>query len=314
MGSLVAVLLALLWWKDPWNTLGKESGKVALKEDAAVDRVVLVDAYDSTNLLLSGETWTLFGEESCNQTAVENLLIAARRLRITSEPDQEMREALAGEGGMTRSISFYRGKKEVFSFKLARQGGKHLVEPSGSSKAYYVEARGYPGLDLDRVFSSVSNHYREHMLIDLLPSDISRIHVRLPAAGEFHFHQDSAGNLALEQRTDTGLVRVQEFNELAIRLLFSYFTAVRYERKSGVAADSLVNASGALPPMATLQVASFDGEGHRMEVYPYVENRGEEAHLFKALVIYNQEPEALLINYIYLDVLMRDISHYLGEK
>jgi hypothetical protein len=61
-------------------------------------------------------------------------------------------------------------------------------------------------------------------------------------------------------------------------------------------------------------VLSFSGEDHSLKVYPYFESPGEEPHLFKALVVYNQEPEALLINYIYLDVLMRGLPHYIGEK
>ena len=49
-------------------------------------------------------------------------------------------------------------------------------------------------------------------------------------------------------------------------------------------------------------------------VFPYREKPDAEAHMFKALVIYNNKPEALVVNYIYLDVLMRDLSHYFGEK
>jgi len=36
--------------------------------------------------------------------------------------------------------------------------------------------------------------------------------------------------------------------------------------------------------------------------------------MFRALVLYNNEPEPLVVNYIYLDVLMRGLSHYIGGK
>ena len=59
---------------------------------------------------------------------------------------------------------------------------------------------------------------------------------------------------------------------------------------------------------------SHNLEKHTLQMYPYYEKAGAESHMFRALVIHNNEPEVLLVNYIYLDVLMRDLSHYFGEK
>jgi hypothetical protein len=61
---------------------------------------------------------------------------------------------------------------------------------------------------------------------------------------------------------------------------------------------------------ASLHVASFDGETHTLKVYPYFPSPGPEPDMFRALVLHNEDPEALVVNYIYLDVLMRDLSHY----
>lgn len=307
--SLLAVLAVWVSIKNPWSTMANESRKVALKDRSAVDRIVLSDAYDSTELVRVGEKWLLFGEEECNPSAVENLLIAASRLEISSVLGPGTDEELPAG----REITWYKGKGELLSFSFSSVAGKYMIRPPKSDKAYYVTVSGYPDLDLNKIFSSASNHYREHLLIDLLPSEISHIHIQLPGES-FRFQQDSAGNISLEVQDETGQFKRAESRDLAVRLLFSYFTSIRFEKKSGVAADSLTDPGSGTLPMATLQVHAFSGEKHSLQVFAFHEAPGEKPHLFKALVIYNREPEALLINYIYLDVLMRGLPHYIGEK
>jgi hypothetical protein len=74
--------------------------------------------------------------------------------------------------------------------------------------------------------------------------------------------------------------------------------------------EELLGRLGEQGRMARLHVESFRGEKHTLEVYPYFPSPGDQPDMFRALVLYNDEPEALVVNYIYLDVLMRDLSHY----
>ena len=312
--SLLAVLVVLLLITDPWSTLGKESRQLVLTDVDAVDRIVLADTYDSTELVKVNGSWLLYGEEACNQTTVENLLIAASRLQISSIVSTGHEEGQDAESGETRRITWFRGKKALLSYGFTVVSGRSLVIPPGSDRAYYVAVSGYPDLKLEKVFSSASNHYREHLLIDLLPSEISRIEIGLPSGEAFSFSQYSYGNIHVEADSEYTTLPEADFNEHAIRLLFSYFTSIRFEKKAGIPADSLSGSGQSEAPMATLHVASFSGEDHFLRVYPYSESPGEEPQLFQALVLYNQEPEALFVNYIYLDVLMRGLSHYFGEK
>ena len=311
----IAAGLALLLISDPRSSVSKEGRKVALRDMEAVDRIKLVDVYDSTELVKLDGDWWLFGEEPCNQTSVENLLIAAHRLRISSMLSLDAGRDPGAEPPPLRRITWYKGDRVLLSFDFyTHESGQYLVRLPGSEHAYFVTVSGYPQLKLNKVFSSAPNHYREHLLIDLLPSEISHIGIELPSGEAFGFVQDSLGNIRMEAHKEGLSSGGEESNELAIRLLFSYFTSIRYENKSGISAASLSGPGYENTPMATIQVQSFSGESHQLRVYPYRESPGGEAHLFKALVLYNQEPEALFVNYIYLDVLMRGMSHYLGDK
>jgi len=315
IATVLAALAALLLISDPWSTLSKDDRKVALRDMEVVDRIRLVDVYDSTELVKVHGDWLLFGEEPCNQTSVENLLIAAHRLQISSMVSLDEERDPGTEPLPMRRITWYRGERVLLSFGFyTHESGKYMVHLPGSEHAYFVTVSGYPQLKLNKVFSSASNHYREHLLIDLLPSEISYIGIELPSGEAFGFVQDSLGNIRMEVYKEGITLSEEEINELAIRLLFSYFTSIRYEDKSGIAADSLSGPGSENTAMATIQVRSFSAESHLLSIYPYRESPGEKPHLFKALVLYNQEPEALFVNYIYLDVLMRGLSHYLGDK
>lgn len=308
--SLVLLGVFLLVFTNPWSTLRSDSRNISLKSAEEVDRIVLVDAYDSTALIRQENTWLIDGEEKAGKVAVENVLIAAERMEISSIISNNSETAKIP----SKTITFYKGTKVLISYKLQTQAEHYLLSPAGSDQSFYVTVSGYPGLNLDKVFSSAPNHYREHLLIDLLPSEISRIEVELLNSEGYHFIQDEEGGINCFVSKDQHPVPPEKLNELAIMLLFSYFTSVVYEDKSDVAVSTLAGTGHGLRRMARLHVESFEGEKHTLQVFPYVENQEEEAHMFKALVAYNNEPDALIVNYIYLDVLMRDLSRYLGEN
>ncbi len=320
-GMIVAaiVLTALLiLFSGPRNGLRRENKYIALHNPSQVDKIMLADGYDTTILIRKEAGWSLFGGESANQVTVDNLLIAAEKLQINSII------SISGNTGKgpVRKITFYKAGRPVHQFDFQVDGNRYMVTPKGSSHRYFVAVAGYPGLDMDRVFSSSANHYREHLLIDLLPSEIARIDISLQNGDQFCFVQDENGNLSCYVDGDPAPVPPGKLNELAIRLLFSYFTFIRYERKSGITevspegvpTHSQLEGGKAGHRMALLHVESFKGEKHALEVFPYYTGPGKEADMFRALVRHNNGKELLVVNYIYLDVLMRKLTHYFGEK
>ena len=311
---VIPAVLLLILLADPLKLREQGSGSVALKNMEEVDRIILLDSYNTTELNRGAGAWYLFGSEPVSPVAVENLLIAASRLEVSSiltyEESGESTEALED----FKEITFFRGDKVLLAYGLKTVSGRYLLHPNASEKAFYVALPGYPDLDLDRVFSATPDHYREHLLIDLQPSDISSIEIELSSGEAFHFSQDMDGHIACDPVNDSTILPQAAPNELAIKLLFSYFTSIRYERRAGIPVDSLLVTDSARQKMATVNVTSFSGEHHSLQVFSYQEIPGSKTDLFRALVLYNDEQDALFVNYIYLDVLMRGLSHYFGDK
>ena len=322
---ILAVLLLILL-ADPLQLREPGSRSIALKNMEEVDRVVLVDSYNTTELNRSDAGWYLFGSEPVSPVAVENLLIAASRLEVGSILAYEESKEFVYTQEDSRKISFFKGDKLILAYGLKTMSGKFLLHPIPSERAYYVALPGYPDLDLDRVFSATPDHYREHLLIDLRPSDISSIEIDLASGEAFRFGQDSEGLITCDPLNDSTILPDGAANELNTKLLFSYFTSIRYEQRAGIPADSLLLidsllvadsllAADTIPKkMATIGVTSFSGEHYSLQVFSYHAFPAYKPDLFKALVLYNDEQDALFVNYIYLDVLMRGLSHYFGEK
>ena len=310
---ILAVLLLILL-ADPLQLREPGSRSIALKNMEEVDRVVLVDSYNTTELNRSDAGWYLFGSEPVSPVAVENLLIAASRLEVGSIlAYEEFKESVDSQED-SREITFFKGDKLLLAYGLKTMSGKFLLHPIPSERAYYVALPGYPDLDLDRVFSATPDHYREHLLIDLRPSDISSIEIDLASGEAFRFSQDIEGLITCDPLNDSTILPDGAANELSTKLLFSYFTSIRYEQRAGIPADSLLAADTISKKMATIGVTSFSGEHYSLQVFSHHAFPGFKPDLFKALVLYNDEQDALFVNYIYLDVLMRGLSHYFGEK
>jgi len=311
--SLIIVVLALILLLRPWETGNRGERSVVLRDVEDVDRIVLADPYNTTELTRVEGKWYLFGKETVNPVSIENLLIAASRLEISSITENEVFADTAESRADVTEVTYYKGERVLLTYSLKAYSGRYLLSPAGSARSYYVDLPGYPGLELDRVFSATPGHYREHLLIDLRPSEISHIRIELTSGDAFRFTQDLNGDIHCEAASEQTHLPDGNLNELTVRLLFSYFNSIRFEQMAGISADSLLSPEAQEWKLATITVESFSGEHHALRVFSYHEEPGAEPDLFKAVVLYDNEQDAMFINYIYLDVLMRGISHYFGE-
>lgn len=301
---LVATVVVLVGF--PGESPKHQGRKLQVQHPEQVNKIILADTYDSTMLLKSGDHWVTSGGDAVNPAAVENLLYAAGRLQINSI----FSEGKRAEAGDSRRVQFFRGEKLLLGYEVFTYRGQFLVRPERNDRAYSVTLPGFAGLDLNRVFSSATNHYLEHLLIDLLPSEIRHIEVEKRDAGHFRFSMENNGEIRCSLPGTDSTVPSGLLDDISVRLLFSYFTSIRYEEKADVAPEILVQEHGGYRWLGRLYVESRRGEKHTLNVYSMPGPGSTGNHMFRALVIHNDAPDALVINYLYLDVLMRDLSGY----
>jgi len=304
LAGLLAIVAILLI--DRGNTLKREQRSIVLENPGKVNRIVLKNQYDSTFLFKSGSSWYISETGPAGMTAVENILFAAGHLSVRSILSAE---SISSEWEGV-SVIFMRDERELLKYNLYFNEGRHLLHLPGSEKFYLVSIPGYETIPLEKVFSPVTSHYHEQHLVGLLPGEISLLEVYLPAESHFMIRQDSKGTYECHDLEAGRRIPADSLDDRAIRLLLSYFAGIRYEQVYDEMDAASLRGDRGNGMMAKLVVMSFQGERYTLEVYPLPEGPGDRPDMFRALVIYNDRPDVLIVNYIYLDVLMRGLEHY----
>lgn len=287
---------------DPWSTTG--SGLTALlpQEPGKVSELQVISGYDTLVFQKSDTVWMMEGEE-VNPDAVENLVYAASRLTMRSILPRDE----AQETGPEVEVQFRKGNREAGHFFFTSSATGSIVFARDAEEVYGVELPGYSGLSLEKVFSGNADHYRKHLLADLLPSEIASVEVQPRTGTAFVALQDSGYNVRVILY-ESGEDVTSSVNEHKVRMLFSYFNVMRYSRVAspGEVPQELLSER----PWASVAVATFDGVHRKFDVYQWVKPGTEVPDLFEALVVFNDRPLLLVVNYYYLDLLVRGLEEY----
>ncbi len=238
---------------------------------------------------------------------MENLLFAASRLSIISlisakEIDDEWERT---------SLAYFRDNKEILKYDFYFDGSRYMIHLPAFESLYMVSLSGYQSLRLSGVFSPLTSHYIKQNLIALLPGDISSLTISVTGESKFTFTQDSAGIYECFDHIQQTIIPLELLNDHKVHLLLSYFSDIRYEESNNNISASSLRANSEDKMLARIEVISSLGESYSMEVYPFLNEESGTPEIFRALVIFNNQPTVLIINYIYLDVLMRDLESYI---
>ncbi len=272
------------------------------QEPGKVTEIQVSSGLDTLVFTRADSAWYM-EEEEMNSEAVENLLYASSRLAMRSiMPFDEVKEI-----GPAVEVLFRKGNREAGRFFFAPSGSGYIVFAHGAEQCYGVELPGYSGLSLEKVFSGNHDHYRKHLLADLLPSEIASVEVKPRDGTAFLALQDSVYNVRV-LRVPEGENVTAEVDEHKVRMLFSYFNAIRYNRVAGP--GDVVQEALPSEPWASVVVTTFDGVQRKFDIFRWVKPGEVAPDLFEALVIFNERPLLLVVNYYYLDLLVRGLEDY----
>jgi hypothetical protein len=287
---------------NPWSTTGKRFEAILPAEAGNVNKILVISGYDTLEIVRKDALWSMEGEE-LNSEAVDNLLYGSERLRMTAiVPAEEL-----GEVGELTEFIFSGSRKVRGHFFFGKRGTGYLIFEPGAETGYGIELSGYEELPLEKIFSGNRDHYRKHLLVGLLPSEIRSVTVYPHEGTPFEARQDSLYDISVK---DLGAMSdvTDSVDERKIRLLFSYFNAIRYD--AVVTQPEIAPGTVTEKPYAVVQVSGFDSGEWKMEVYRWTKQGAEKPDLFEALVVFNDTPLYRSVNYYYLDLLMRGLESY----
>jgi hypothetical protein len=296
--SVTVLAGAIILFSENWSTTGNDFESFLIGDTEELDGVYIIKAIDTLEFKLKDSKW-LCKDEVLNQSAVENLLLAAGRLSMTSIRSLDETEDFK----YVMELVFMRGKKELRRYYFAREGQDYMVFSNNSEEGFGVELNGFEDMPLEKIFSDELDHYRMHLLVGLLPSEVKSIEIIPMHGSPFMLTQDNEFNIQvtdLQEKEDlTGSV-----DERKMRLLISYFSSIRY--------NTIIDESYILgrSPLAAIRVTDFTGKSNKLDVFPWYKPEMESPDMFEALLVFNDNPEVLSVDYYYLDLLMRGLEKY----
>jgi hypothetical protein len=301
--SLLLLITLIILFSDHQD---REEEFDSLLFDRAPDvtSIEIIRQTDSILLVRKDSLWFSSAGESLNRQAVDNLLAATGRMQLVSilnGSDVDME-------GADRFL-FRKNDREIYRIIVKPAATSTLVTREGYERVFAVELPGYSQATLQGIFSTDADHFREHLLVEYLPREIRRIEVVPFSGGAFRVLQDSAGEVLMERLPGEDVP--VNASEHKLRMLLSYFNILRFERVMPV--DSLPPGFNPVSPDADITVEGSDGAVHRFRVWKWVRKPGGTPDLFMALVRYNDAPRVLVVNYAYLDLLLRGAEAYLEQ-
>ncbi|MFC2089186.1 hypothetical protein ACFLT1_00310 [Bacteroidota bacterium] len=296
----LSVLAAILVFKNRWSTTGNNFEALLPDDNAHFNRITLVHMSDTLSFSKESEEWK-FGDEILQSQAINNLIVASKELSVTSiVPFGEI-----GAFDYVLEISYAEGKKELNHFIFARSDSTYYVFGSGAKEAYAVELLGAGNIPLEKFFSNELNHYRIHVLINLLPSEIKEVEIDPLKGKSFRLVQDADKQISVFED-----ISGEEITELVLerrmRMFLSYFNTIRY--------NEVVNEPVQIirtNPDARIYVEDNYGNTYNLEVFQWIHPENQDSDIYEALLIFNDYPEVLRVDYYYLDLLLRGLDYYL---
>ena len=298
---LISAGTIILLLRDPWSTLREGFEGILLESPGKVDKIEVISSLDTLRFIKDGDAWQLSGNETLNSIPVESLLYTTSNFRVVSIIS--VGEIHASKESV--NLRFYKGRRLASSFCFQVFRGKNIIFNEGDENAYIVELPGYDNLTVQKVYSAEADHYRDHLLINLLPDEISAVSIQPLYGTGFSVVQDTSANLIV---TDADGRKVL-VSDRKMRLFLSYFTAIRFEEflpESRVPAEFDHSA-----PSSKIMVTDFRGHTHELKIYHWFKAGEDKPDLYNALLIFDQNPQILIVNYTYLDLLIRGLEVYL---
>lgn len=306
---LIILLLAvtgILYIVKTETLLSKNTGLKGILPESTekIDRIELIASVDTLQLLRSEAGWSFRDGELLNPESIESLFFTVSNIRLVSIVSSE--EVAKQPEFIT--IRFHQKRKLETEFRFLEYRDRNILYKEGEEQAYLVELPGYDDRTFRKVFSLNPDHYRDHLLLNLLPSEINAVEISPLKGSGFSVSQDVTANIVVRD------MNKQEVSvlERKIRLLLSYFNAIRFEEY--LPADQVPPGFDPSRPSAEFSVTDFGGVSYSFRIFQWRRSDSEEPDLFKALVLYNDNPQILVVNYTYLDLLIRGLEVYQADE
>ncbi len=289
-------LAGFLFRGELGSYFSKENNFV-ISDTASVNRIEIISD-DSIILVRQNNSWFLNDKANASYIAVNNFLFAFQRIAITgviSNPDVYPDNII--------QLSVFEGRKR-HSFRFYVSDDISFLQKKGSDKRFSAVVSGFPGTKLPEVVSDDIDHWSDRTLLNLKSSEILEVSVLHPFNPDQDFRiVQSGGTASLYIGGSDIEVPEANIDKEKLNFYLSYFNNVFYDYTEKTGLQAVGEARW------VLRIKDIGGAEYELKVFTYPMSSGDD--LFKALVIYNNQPGFKVTRFMVLDLLLQERANFL---
>ena len=314
---LLAVIAILLVLKSHKGTIPGAIKSVSVPNIDEISQINISSGVDQIKLVKENGTWSLNDVFKVKKTAIDLVLNMLQRLEIAA-PVQRDRQALIAKKleNTGRHVQIYSGNHLLRSFFIGydtSESRSTVYMKEGSKKPYFLKLKGYSLSDISLLFSPRVRFWRDNILFNCKPAEISVIQVEYPGNQSQSFtiriNPDNKPELI---KTITGeKMKNSDVNEVFHYLY--YFSGISYHLPD---TDSLPSMNDSLP-FAEIGITDISGTQVQVKLYRKALkiNSGEtqQFDLYWCYGQINNEEEIVSIKYMDIDPILKELDDFLKK-
>ncbi len=305
---IVASVAAYYFHQHKSSTLRNRDSDFSIHELEEIDRITLTSGNNSISLYNELGSWKV-NNEVVNQERMTDFLILATKLEAVfpaSKAEEDELSAMLNDG---TEVAYYSGRKRINSYRICKWKMKIFATRGKSDKIFQVEARGYPNVDLTKVFTSETAHWKNRKIINFHPKEIQSVKIHYPCHSNknFEIRQVSSGNYRVSDQKNNDFTRSADQD--LIRIYLHFFCDITY---ISVQDQEKANASYLKEPFFILAIETY--EKSRIELHGY-RKMNPENEKTDVVEFYGElnKTESMLLKYSDFDPILVDLDYFLKK-
>ena len=315
----------LVFEKNDANIFGEDEASFKVQDTASIGKIYMVRSNgESINVERTDEGWVVNGKYKAHRGTLKALLRTLHQQEAQfPAPEKAHNSVVKSMAGNSVKVEIYnRAGKNIRTFYVGKEsynysGTYMLME--GAEKPYLVKVPGHEGI-LEPYFVTELPDWRDRNVFNLLPEEISKVHVDYPHTPEQSFTMMQNGALSVQAAPQ--VIGGNELNTKRAEAYLSFFHNVNCEGylNGTYKLDSII---ASVTKKCLIEVTNKAGQQQRVEIYnmPLTrrsKNMNEEDAMYDAdryYAVMNDYKDTAIVQSRTFDKLFRAaVEFYTPEK
>jgi hypothetical protein len=209
------------------TTLNKTDKQFAITNTKEINRINIIDSSNNITLIKDINYWSL-NKKEIRQDLINMLIGVSEGLDAISPVSHNQHDSIMVWLDKGTKLTFYNNKQIINSFKICKHNNSIYGILENSQNPYRLSLRGFPDIDLTKIYSANAEHWMMNLLLDLEPAAIKSIFLEYLLEPEQGFQIEKLSDNQFYLSKKGRFIPIQNTDPEIITEYLSFFNDIRY--------------------------------------------------------------------------------------